>query len=153
MTKTKWFTLGAAAAMFGATPALGQEGHHQPSHEQPAAVAPEGHGGAMQHHDGAAAQPKPNYGKKAKGRKIEVAVTKDGFVPAEIPAKKGEVLNLVVTRKVEKTCATEFVQKDQKIFAPLPLEKPVTVTLRAPKDGQLAFSCAHGHIAGNVVAQ
>ena len=88
--------------------------------------------------------------KQAKGRKVEVSVTKDGFVPAEIPAKKGEVLNLVVTRKVERTCATELVQKDQGVYAPLPLDKPVTVTLTAPPDGQLKFSCAHGHIAGNV---
>ena len=91
--------------------------------------------------------------KQAKGRKVEVSVTKDGFVPAEIPAKKGEVLNLVVTRKVERTCATELVQKDQGVNAPLPLEKPVLVTLTAPREGRLRFSCAHGHISGDIVTQ
>jgi plastocyanin domain-containing protein len=124
MKTTKWFSLGLAATLLAAaTPALASDAKQ------------------------------PNYGKQAKGRTVEVTVTKDGFVPAQIPAKKGEVLNLVVTRKVEKTCATELVQKDQGIYAPLPLEKPVTVTLTAPKDGQLKFTCAHGHIAGNVVAQ
>jgi hypothetical protein len=153
MTKTKWFTLGAAAAMFSATPVFASEGHqHDASHaHQGANMEAEMHPAPKAEHAGAMAQPKANYGTQAKGRKIEVTVTKDGFVPAEIPAKKGEVLNLVVTRKVEKTCATELVQKDQGIYAPLPLEKAVTVTLKAPKDGQLKFSCAHGHIAGNVV--
>jgi hypothetical protein len=144
MNKTKWFTLGAAAALFTAAPAFASEGHkHDAGAGKPGEAAMADH----------AAQPRPSYGKKAKGRKVEVTVTRDGFVPAEIPAKKGEILNLVVTRKVEKTCATELVQKEQGVFAPLPLEKPVTVTLKAPKDGQLRFSCAHGHIAGNVVAQ
>ena len=163
MMKTKWFTLGAAAAMFTASPAFAGDGHtHDATHEHQGANMEAGkhgdmagmtdHGGKTDH-AATPATPKANYGKKAKGRKVEVTVTKDGFVPAEIPAKKGEVLNLVVTRKVEKTCATELVQKDQGIYAPLPLEKPVTVTLKAPKDGQLKFSCAHGHIAGNVVAQ
>jgi hypothetical protein len=145
MANTKWFTLGAAAALFTAAPALASEAHHGASAE----AGMHGAAPAAEH----AAQPKPSYGKKAKGRKVEVTVTKDGFVPAEIPAKKGEILNLVVTRKVEKTCATELVQKEQGVFAPLPLEKPVKVTLRAPEEGQLKFSCAHGHIAANVVAQ
>jgi hypothetical protein len=142
MKTTKWFTLGAAATLFAATPALASDGQqHGATHG--------GHGAA--HGDEAPAQPEPNYGKAAKGRKVEVAVTKDGFVPAQITAKKGEVLNLVVTRKVEKTCATELVQKEQGVYAPLPLEKPVTVTLEAPQDGPLEFSCAHGHVAGDVV--
>ena len=146
MHKTKWFTLGAAATLFAATPALASDGHqHNAGHG--------GHGAAPADHGAAPAQPKPNYGKTAKGRKVEVTVTKDGFVPAEITAKKGEVLNLVVTRKVERTCATELVQKEQGVYAPLPLDKAVTVTLKAPQAGSLKFSCAHGHLAGNVVTQ
>lgn len=118
MHKAKWFTLGAAAALFTAGPAVASDGHHHdPAHA----------------HQGA------------------VTVTSDGFVPAKITAKKGEVLNFVVTRKVERTCATELVQKEQGVFAPLPLDKPVRVSLRAPKDGPLEFSCAHGHIAGHIV--
>jgi adenine/guanine phosphoribosyltransferase-like PRPP-binding protein len=149
---TKWFTLGAAATLFTAMPVFASEGHkHDATHAHQGANAEAGKHGAAAEHGKAA--PTPNYGKKVSGRKVEVTVTKDGFVPAQISAKKGEVLNLVVTRKVQKTCATELVQKDQGVYAPLPLDKPVTVTLKAPQDGQLKFSCAHGHIAGNVVAQ
>jgi hypothetical protein len=150
MTSTKWFTLGAAAALFAATPAVAAD----EAHGHGAAMHGEAHGGAKHGAAQAApAKPKPSYGKKAKGRTVEVTVTKDGFVPAEIPAKKGEVLNLVVTRRTERTCATEVVQKEQGIYAPLPLDKPVTVTMKAPKDGKLAFHCAHGHIAGAIVPQ
>jgi hypothetical protein len=39
----------------------------------------------------------------AKPRTIEVAVTKDGFMPAEVTARRGEALKLVVTRKVART--------------------------------------------------
>lgn len=144
MHMTKWFTLGAAAALFAATPALAEEA--------PCPCGAHGEKGAHGEH-AAAGKPAPNHGKAAKGRVVQVAVTSDGFVPAEIPAKKGEVLNLVVTRKVERTCATEVVQKELGVNAPLPLNKPVTVTLKAPQEGQLTFSCAHGHIAAKIVTQ
>jgi hypothetical protein len=148
MQMTRWFTLGAAAALFAATPALASEepcpcGAHG---EKGAHAAKAAHGAA------AAAKPAA-HGKRAQGRTVQVAVTSEGFVPAEIPAKKGEVLNLVVTRKVDRTCATEIVQREQGVNAPLPLDTPVTVTLKAPAEGQLTFSCAHGHIAGKVVTQ
>jgi hypothetical protein len=145
MHMTKWFTLGAAAALFAATPALAEE-----------APCPCGaHGEKAPHADKGAHGEKAaaHRGVAAKGRVVKVAVTSDGFVPAEIPAKKGEVLNLVVTRTVERTCATEVVQKEQGINAPLPLNEAVTVTLKAPQEGQLTFSCAHGHIAAKIVTQ
>lgn len=138
MHKTKWFTLGAAAALFSATPAFASDA--------PCSCC-------SQAEQTSAARPAANHDAPAKGRRVDVSVTKDGFVPAAITAKKGEVLNLVVTRKVEQTCATELVQKEQGVNAPLPFGKAVTVTLKAPQDGQLRFSCAHGHIAGNIVTQ
>jgi hypothetical protein len=155
MNKTRWFTLGAAAALFSASPALASEGHkHDPSHAHQGANAEAGKHGDAARADKAPAQPKPSYGKKAKGRTVEVTVTNEGFVPAEIPAKKGEVLNLVVTRKAEKTCADTIVQKQQKVNAPLPLDKPVTITMTAPKDGTpLVFACPHGHMTGKIVPQ
>jgi hypothetical protein len=151
MNTTKWFTLGAAAALIAATPAFASDapcpcsGHADKAahgeHAAPAKVAK------------AATGKGATTGKAAKGRVVKVAVTSAGFVPAEIPAKKGEVLNLVVTRTEERTCATEVVQKEQGVHAPLPLNEPVTVTLTAPPEGQLTFSCAHGHIAARIVSQ
>ncbi len=81
-------------------------------------------------------------------RTVEIAVTSDGFVPAEITAKPGETLKLVVTRKVERTCANEIVMKDFGVNQPLPLDKPVTVTVKPKKAGEYRYACGMDMIAG-----
>src|SRR5690242_3975586 len=63
---------------------------------------------------------------KAAPQTISIEVTSDGFVPAAVTAKAGRPVKLVVTRKVERTCATEIVMKDLGVNQPLPLGKPVT---------------------------
>jgi plastocyanin domain-containing protein len=83
-------------------------------------------------------------------RVVNVEVTKDGFVPAEIPAKAGEPVKLVVTRKVERTCATEIVMKDFGVNQPLPLGKPVAVTVTPKKAGAYRFACGMDMIAGTL---
>ena len=121
MTKKTWFALTAAYALLAAGPALAQ-GH---SHQQATT--------------------------DAKPRTIEVAVSFDGFVPAEIHVKKGEKVNLVVTRTTERTCATAIVVKDLGVSQDLPLGKPVTVPIRAEKAGKLRYACPHDMIAGTIV--
>jgi plastocyanin domain-containing protein len=81
-------------------------------------------------------------------RVVNVEVTKEGFVPARIVAKPGESLKLVVTRKVERTCATEIVMKDFGVNQPLPLGKPVAVTVAPAKKGAYRFACGMDMIAG-----
>src|SRR5512138_2362694 len=48
----------------------------------------------------------------AKEQVVNLEVTKEGFVPAEVKVKAGQPVKLVVTRKTEVTCATEIVMKD-----------------------------------------
>ena len=79
---------------------------------------------------------------------VNVTVTSDGFVPAEVAVKHGQTVKLVVTRKVERTCATEIVMKDFGVNQPLPLEKPVTVTVTPKKPGAYRFACGMDMIAG-----
>jgi plastocyanin domain-containing protein len=101
-----------------------------------------------------AAQPKqqllaaadPAAAKRA--RAVEIAVTSDGFVPAEVTVKRGQPVRLVVTRKVERTCATEIVLKDFGIHQPLPLNEPVTVTVTPKRPGEYRFACGMDMIAG-----
>jgi plastocyanin domain-containing protein len=83
-------------------------------------------------------------------RTVELQVTEDGFVPSKVKANKGEKLRLVVTRKTDKTCATEIVVKDHGIEKELPLGKPVTVEFTPNKSGEIRYACAMGHIAGIV---
>jgi plastocyanin domain-containing protein len=93
----------------------------------------------------------PAEGKtKAGVRTVELTVTEDGFTPAEIRAKPGETVKLAVTRKVERTCATDIVMKDFGVDEPLPLDKTVTVTVKPKKAGTYRFACRMGHIAGSL---
>jgi plastocyanin domain-containing protein len=100
----------------------------------------------------AATKTAPASAKVTKGvRTIELAVTSEGFVPAEVKAKAGETVKLVVTRKVQRTCATEIVMKDLGVNQPLPLDKPVTVTVKPPKAGTYRYACGMDMIAGQLV--
>jgi plastocyanin domain-containing protein len=79
---------------------------------------------------------------------VNVTVTRDGFVPEQITVKKGQPVKLVVTRKIERTCATDIVMKDFGVNQALPLEKAVTVTVTPKKAGSYRFACAMDMIAG-----
>ncbi len=120
----------AAALAFAATPALAQ--HDQGSqHANPAAGIVEG------------------IVKKGV-RTVEMTVTEDGFEPSKVKAKKGEKLRLVVTRKTDKTCATEILIPEHGINKPLPLDQAVTVDLTPKKSGEIRYACGMGHITGIV---
>jgi plastocyanin domain-containing protein len=82
---------------------------------------------------------------------IAVAVTEKGFEPAEITVRKGEPVTLIVTRKTQKTCATEFVMKSQAIHQALPLNEAVTITFTPKEAGELRYACGMDMIAGRVI--
>ncbi|HTN54295.1 MAG TPA: cupredoxin domain-containing protein [Anaeromyxobacter sp.] len=90
---------------------------------------------------------------KPKARVIQMEVTPDGFVPSEVKVKKGEPLELVVTRKTDKTCATEIVIKDYGVNEKLPLGKPVTVHLTPTKSGTVRYACGMDMISGQLVVE
>ena len=86
---------------------------------------------------------------KAAGAKvIEMTVTSEGYVPDKIHVKAGEKVRLQITRKTERTCATEIVIKELGINQPLPLNKPVTVEFTPKKSGQLKYACGMDMISG-----
>jgi len=95
--------------------------------------------------------PAEHKGAEARGRTIEVAVTSEGFVPAEVHVKQGEKVSLVVTRKTDRTCATAIVSKDLGVKQDLPLDKPVTLAIKADKKGKLHYACPMDMIAGSIV--
>ena len=53
-----------------------------------------------------------------------------------------------MTRKTDRTCATDIVVSDQKINTPLPLNKQVRVDLVAKNSGEIHYACAMGHVRG-----
>jgi len=88
-----------------------------------------------------------------KGRMIEMAVTADGFVPDQVKVKKGETVTLLVTRKVERTCATEIVIKELGVNQPLPLGEQVAVTITPKTAGKLRYACGMDMIAGTLIVE
>ena len=86
-------------------------------------------------------------------RTVSVAVTRKGFEPATIKVKANQPLRLVVTRKVERTCATEIVVKDLGISQALPLGRPVEVRFTPKKSGSIRYACAMDMIAGELIVQ
>ncbi|MFN8586202.1 MAG: cupredoxin domain-containing protein [Candidatus Eisenbacteria bacterium] len=88
-----------------------------------------------------------------KPQRVVVSVTNKGFEPATIPVKAGQPIVLVITRKTDRTCATEIVIKDRKINVPLPLNKTVEVKLAAEKPGTLRFACGMDMITGQIVVK
>jgi len=87
------------------------------------------------------------------GKPIEIQVTGEGFVPASIKVRKGQKVRLVVTRKTDRTCATEIVIRDQGINRKLPLNQPVTVEFTPRKNGQIRYACGMDMISGVIVVE
>lgn len=84
---------------------------------------------------------------------IEVQVTKDGFVPAQVEVAAGKPVTIVFRRTTDVTCATEAVFPSLKRRVKLPLNQPVRVTLQ-PRSGQsIAFACGMGMYSGKVVVR
>lgn len=86
-------------------------------------------------------------------QRVEIQVTKQGFVPDKVTVKAGTPVALVVTRKVERTCATEIVMKDFGVNQSLPLDKPITVVVSPKKPGTYRFACGMDMIAGELRVQ
>lgn len=88
-----------------------------------------------------------------KPRVIQMTVTSDGFVPDEVKVKAGEPVQLVITRKTDKTCATEIVIKEYGINQKLPLDQAVTVSFTPKKAGKVRYACGMDMIAGQLVVE
>jgi plastocyanin domain-containing protein len=86
-------------------------------------------------------------------RTVELTVTSKGFEPANVKVKAGHPVRLVVTRKTDKTCATEIILDDLGVNQPLPLDTPVTVEFTPSESGTLRYACAMDHISGVVTIQ
>lgn len=86
-------------------------------------------------------------------RTVELTVTKDGFVPAEVKVRKGEPVKLVITRRVQRTCATEVVLDGTGIKRDLPLDKAVEIEFTPDRTGQIKYACAMGMVGGVLLVE
>jgi plastocyanin domain-containing protein len=102
------------------------------------------------------AKAKPDKGASAKPAAvavIEMSVTGDGFVPAQVKVKAGQPVKLVITRKTDRTCAKEIVIKDFGINQPLPLNRAVEVTFTPNKAGSFRYACGMDMITGVIIVE
>jgi plastocyanin domain-containing protein len=90
-------------------------------------------------------------GKNAASGQLEIQVTERGFEPARIRVTRDEAITLVVTRKIERTCAREFVLDELGIHEALPVGKAVTITFTPRKSGPMKFGCAMGKMISGVI--
>ena len=90
-----------------------------------------------------------NPGKAA--AEVHVDVTDNGFEPAEVKAPAGRAFTLVMTRRTDKTCATEVEFASLKQKYALPLNQPVRIPLPASQPGTLNYECGMGMLEGKVV--
>ena len=86
-------------------------------------------------------------------RKIEVAVTKEGFVPAAITVDAGAAIDLVFTRRTDATCAKEVVIDAVKARRQLKLNQPVTIRLPPLPKVSISFVCGMNMLRGAVVVR
>jgi plastocyanin domain-containing protein len=84
---------------------------------------------------------------------VEITVTGKDFEPSWVNVHAGRPVKLVVTRKAERTCATEIVMKDFGVNQALPLGKAVTVVVTPERPGQYRFACGMDMIAGVLKVQ
>ena len=80
-------------------------------------------------------------------------VTDEGFVPAVAEVPKGGGYTLVVTRRTDKTCATEIVMPALGTTTNLPLGETVRITIPAGAPDTLDYACAMDMIKGRLVAK
>lgn len=92
-------------------------------------------------------------GTMSAARNIDLAVTEKGFEPAKVTVKKGQPVHLVVTRKVDNTCATEILINDAGVREKLPLNKPVSIEFTPTKTGEVRYACGMGMIGGVLLVE
>ena len=95
---------------------------------------------------GHAAQP-------GKAQEMKLSVTEAGFVPSSIRVRRGVPIVLLITRKTEKTCATQATFPSTGKTYDLPLNKAVRIDLPAQKPGTISFACGMGMLKGTVLVR
>ena len=81
---------------------------------------------------------------------VQITVTKKGYEPWRVEARRGVPLTLVVTRTTDETCATELVLPEYGIDRKLPLNEPVTITFTPARTGTLRYACAMKMFQGEI---
>ena len=89
---------------------------------------------------------------KGEKKTIDVAVTSNGFEPNVLEVKPGTHVVLNVTRKVEKTCATDIQVPSKNIKVALKeMNKAYPVDLGHVEKGEIKFGCGMDMMLGGQI--
>jgi plastocyanin domain-containing protein len=97
-----------------------------------------------------AAQPAAPGGKATV---VRVSVTDNGFEPEFVTVEKGKPATLIITRKVEATCATEAVFAANGSKFALPLNQDVSIPIGTANAETLRYACGMDMYHGAVVVK
>ena len=86
-------------------------------------------------------------------QQVKLRVTRKGFEPAVVTVQAGKPVTLLITRKTDRTCATEFVLKAYKVYRKLPLNKTVMIRFTPTSPGELDYACGMNMIHGKIVVK
>jgi plastocyanin domain-containing protein len=84
---------------------------------------------------------------------VAISVTENGFEPAVASVPRGKPVTLIVTRRTDRTCATEIVFVSTGQRHELPLGKPVRLELAVGVSDTLRYACGMDMIRGMIVAR
>lgn len=84
---------------------------------------------------------------------VHVTVTDNGFEPKDVRIPKGHAAVVVITRKTDRTCATEALFTETARKYDLPLNTPVRIDLTGVSPGKLHYACAMDMIKGTVTIE
>ena len=87
------------------------------------------------------------------GVRVALAVTDEGFLPASVTIPAGRPVTLAVTRKTDRTCATELVLSDYAIDLKLPLNETVEATFTPTRYDTIHYACGMDMIKGVLVVE
>jgi plastocyanin domain-containing protein len=93
----------------------------------------------------------PAAGKAA--NQVDITITSEGFQPAEIQAKAGVPLHLVITRTTDRTCARQIVIRDLGVRRDLPLNQAVAIDITPKQTGQLRYACGMDMVSGVIIVK
>ena len=97
--------------------------------------------------------PPPNAGPRLVTR-IPIEVTDAGYVPKRVDLARGTPVVLVVTRKSDKTCATDMhfrLPNGARIDKQLPLNTAVEIRLRIDTAATITYACGMDMVHGTIV--
>ncbi len=83
----------------------------------------------------------------------KITVSKNGYEPASINAKKGEKLTIAFYRADSENCGGEVVFPKLKISKKLPVGETVLVEITPTESGEIAFACGMDMLKGKILVQ